>query len=465
VREITHRRYTLPGPRSAAVLEELRRYVSRAVPIYLPAVIERAEGALLTDADGNTFIDLVGGVGCLNVGHSHPRVVAAIEEQAARFTHTDVGVAPYEVYVTLARRLCALAPGTRPKKVILLNSGSEAVESAVKIARALTGRPALIAFEGAFHGRTYMSMSLTSKIDPYKRNFGPFVPEVYRAPFADPYRSPEPDATRWAMRGLENLLITHVQPDRVAAVVVEPVLGEGGFIVPPPDFLPELRALTRRHGMLLIVDEVQTGIGRTGRMFASEHTGTDPDLMIVAKSLAAGLPLSAVVGAADLMDAMPESSLGGTYVGNPVACAAALAVLEVVEDEGLLARATMLGERMTARFRRLQERARLVGDVRGLGAMVAFELVRDRAAKTPAPDATAEIIHRAMGRGVLLLKAGVYNNVIRVLAPLVISDEQLEHALDVIDEVTMDVSGDPRFTDRALAAELIPERTHEGSGE
>ncbi|MGH2348690.1 MAG: 4-aminobutyrate--2-oxoglutarate transaminase [bacterium] len=436
---MTRRRYTLPGPRSAAVLEELRRYVSRAVPIYLPAVIDQAQGAVLTDADGNTFIDLVGGVGCLNVGHSHPRVVAAVAGQAARFTHTDFGVAPYEVYVRLAARLCALAPGTRPKKTIFLNSGSEAVESAVKIARAVTGRPALIAFEGAFHGRTYMSMSLTSKIDPYKRNFGPFVPEVYRAPFADPYRSPEPDATRWAMRGLENLLITHVQPDRVAAVVVEPVLGEGGFIVPPPDFLPELRAFTRRHGMLLIVDEIQTGIGRTGRMFASEHTGTDPDLVIVAKSLAAGLPLSAVIGSADLMDAMPESSLGGTYVGNPVACAAALAVLEVVEDEGLLARATLLGKRMMARFRRLQERSRLVGDVRGLGAMVAIELVRDRVTKAPAAEETAEVIRAAMAHGVLLLKAGVYNNVIRILAPLVITDEQLNDALDVLDEAVVEV--------------------------
>jgi 4-aminobutyrate aminotransferase/(S)-3-amino-2-methylpropionate transaminase len=440
VKETVRRQYALPGPRSEAVLTELRRYVSAAVPIYLPAVIERAQGAVLTDADGHTFIDLVGGVGCLNVGHSHPRVVAAITEQAARFTHTDFGVAPYEVYVRLAERLCALAPGRREKKAIFLNSGSEAVESAVKIARALTGRPALIAFEGAFHGRTYMSLSLTSKIDPYKRNFGPFVPEVYRAPYADPYRSPEPDATRWAMRGLENLLVTHVQPDRVAAVVVEPVLGEGGFVVPPPDFLAELRAFTRRHGMLLIVDEVQTGVGRTGRMFASEYTGIDPDLIILAKSLAAGLPLSAVIGAAELMDAMPESSLGGTYVGNPVACAAALAVLDVVEEEGLLARAQVLGERMTARFRRLQERSRLVGDVRGLGAMVAIELVRDRLTKAPAAEETAEVIRRAMARGVLLLKAGVYNNVIRVLAPLVITDEQLEEALDVVDDAVIEVS-------------------------
>ena len=442
MRETIRRPYALPGPRSAAVLAELRQYVSAAVPVYLPAVIARAAGAVLTDLDGNTFIDLVGGVGCLNVGHAHPRVVSAINEQAARFTHTDFAVAPYGGYVSLAQRLCALAPGTGPKKAIFLNSGSEAVESAVKIARATTGRPAIIAFEGAFHGRTYMSMTLTSKIDPYKRNFGPFVPEVYRAPYADPYRSPEPDATRWAMRALENLLVTHVQPDRVAAVIVEPILGEGGFVVPPPDFLGQLRAFTRRFGMLLIADEVQTGIGRTGRMFAVEHAGVEPDLLVTAKSLAAGLPLSAVIGSAGLMDAMPESSLGGTYVGNPVACAAALAVLDVIEDEGLLARASLLGEQMMARFRRLADRAALVGDVRGLGAMVAIELVRDRRTKTPAPDATAEVIHRAMARGVLLLKAGVYNNVIRILAPLVITDEQLADALDVLDEAVLEVSGE-----------------------
>ncbi|HEY3247606.1 MAG TPA: 4-aminobutyrate--2-oxoglutarate transaminase [bacterium] len=440
MKETTPKLLALPGPRSQAVLNDVRRWVSAAVPIYLPAVIARAQGALLTDVDGNTFIDLVGGVGCLNVGHSHPRVVAAIAEQSAQFTHTDFGVAPYEVYVRLAQRLCALAPGLRPKKAIFLNSGSEAVETAVKIARATSGRPALIAFEGAFHGRTYMSMSLTSKIDPYKRNFGPFVPDVYRAPFPDPYRSPEPDATRWTMRALERLLVTDVQPDRVAAVVVEPVLGEGGFVVPPPDFFGQLRAFTRQHGMLLIADEVQTGIGRTGRMFAMEHYGVEPDLMVLAKSLAAGLPLSAVVGAADLMDAMLESSLGGTYVGNPVACAAALAVLDVIEDEGLLSRAQALGDRMMARFSRLQQRSALVGDVRGLGAMVAMELVLDRQTKTPAPDLTAEVIHRAMARGVLLLKAGVYNNVIRILAPLVIPDSQLDQGLDVVEESVMDVT-------------------------
>jgi len=429
----------IPGPRSKVLLAEKEQYVSNTIGIHLPVVIARAQGALLHDVDGNTFIDLSGGVGCLNVGHSHPKVVRAVQEQAARFTHTDFSVAPYESYIRLCETLCALAPGTRQKKAILFNSGTEAVENAVKIARAVTGRPAVIAFEGAFHGRTYMSMTLTSKIDPYKRNFGPFVPEVYRAPFPDPYRSPAPDPTEWAIRRLEHLFITHVQPDRVAAIVVEPVLGEGGFVVPPPDFFRRLRDLADRRGILLIVDEIQTGIGRTGKMFAIEHFGVEPDLMTVAKSIAVGLPISAVVGARDYLDALPEGALGGTYVGNPVACAAALAVFAVMKEERLLDRAATLGARMLERFRKLQERSPLVGHVRGLGAMVAIELVRDRATKEPAAREAAEIIRRAMHRGVILLRAGTYNNVIRILTPLVITDEQLDEALTVLEESVIEV--------------------------
>jgi len=429
----------IPGPKSKVLLTEKEQYVSNAVGIHLPVVIARAQGALLHDVDGNTFIDLSGGVGCLNVGHSHPKVVRAVQEQASRFTHTDFSVAPYESYIRLCEMLCALAPGARQKKAILFNSGTEAVENAVKIARAVTGRPAMIAFEGAFHGRTYMSMTLTSKIDPYKRNFGPFVPEVYRAPFPDPYRSPAPDPTEWAIRRLEHLFITHVQPDRVAAIVVEPVLGEGGFVVPPPDFFRRLRDVADRHGILLVVDEIQTGIGRTGKMFAIEHFGVEPDLMTVAKSIAVGLPISAVVGARDYLDALPEGALGGTYVGNPVACAAALAVFAVMKEERLLDRAATLGARMLERFRRLAERSALVGHVRGLGAMVAIELVRDRATKEPAAREAAEIIRRAMRRGVLLLRAGVYNNVIRILTPLVITDEQLDQALTVLEESVIEV--------------------------
>ena len=440
-------RTSLPGPKSRGLLERKEQAVSTAIGIHLPAVVERAAGALLHDVDGNTFIDLSGGVGCLNVGHSHAKVVRAIQAQAARYTHTDFSVAPYESYVRLCETLCRLAPGPRPKKAILLNSGTEAVENAVKIARAVTGRPALIGFEGAFHGRTYMSLSLTSKIDPYKRNFGPFMPDVYRAPFPDPYRAPEGDPTAWAIRALERLFVTHVQPDRVAAIVVEPVLGEGGFVVPPMDFFRRLREVADRHGILLVVDEIQTGIGRTGRMFAIEHFGIEPDLITVAKSIAVGLPISAVVGARDLMDALPEGALGGTYVGNPVACEAALAVFEVMEEEDLLGRAGALGARMLERFRRLQERSPLIGHVRGLGAMVAVELVLDRDSKEPAPRETSEIVRRAMRRGVLLLRAGTYNNVIRILTPLVITDAQLDEALDLIEASVLEVD-----TERAGAA-------------
>jgi len=434
---VTHQ---IPGPKSKALLAEKQQYVANAIGIHLPAVVQRAEGALLTDVDGNTFLDLSGGVGCLNVGHSHPKVVAAIIDQARRFTHTDFSVAPYEPYIRLCQRLCRLAPGPRPKKAILFNSGTEAVENAVKIARAATGRTGLVAFQGAFHGRTYMSLSLTSRVEPYKKNFGPFMPEVYRVPFPDPYRSAEPDPTRMVMRHFDDLFTTHVQADRVAAIVVEPVLGEGGFVVPPMDFFKELRALADRHGILLIVDEIQTGIGRTGRMFAVEHFGIEADLMTVAKSIAVGLPISAVVGARDVIDQLPESSLGGTYVGNPVACAAALAVLDIMEEERLVSRAAVLGERMLGRFRRLQARSPLIGDVRGLGAMVALELVRDRATKEPAARETAEVIRRAMTRGVLLLRAGIYSNVIRILTPLVISDAQLDQALGVLEECVLEVT-------------------------
>jgi 4-aminobutyrate aminotransferase/(S)-3-amino-2-methylpropionate transaminase len=442
VTKATTTRYTLPGPKSKALLAAKEQYVANAIGIHLPAVIQRAAGALLTDVDGHTFIDLSGGVGCLNVGHSHPKVVQAIIEQARRFTHTDFSVAPYEGYIRLCQELCRLAPGPRPKKAILFNSGTEAVENAVKIARAATGRAALVAFQGAFHGRTYMSLSLTSKVEPYKKNFGPFMPEVYRVPFPDPYRSAEGDATRLVMAHFDDLFATHVQADRVAAIIVEPILGEGGFVVPPLNFFKELRARADRHGILLIVDEIQTGLARTGHMFAIEHFGIEPDLLTVAKSLAVGLPVSAVVGARDIIDALPEGSLGGTYVGNPVACAAALAVLEIMEEEHLTSRAAALGERMLTRFRRWQARSPLVGDVRGLGAMVAVELVRDRVTKEPAPRETVEIIRRAMARGVLVLRAGIYNNVIRILVPLVITESQLDQALEVLEDALMEVTAE-----------------------
>jgi 4-aminobutyrate aminotransferase/(S)-3-amino-2-methylpropionate transaminase len=426
----------LPGARSQALLERARASVARAFAVHLPAFVARAEGAVLYDVDGRRYVDLAGGVGCLAVGHAHPRVVRAVQEQAARFLHTDYAVAPYEGFVAVCERLCALAPGSWPKKAALFNSGAEAVENAVKIARAYTGRPAVVCFEGAFHGRTYMALSLTSRVNPYKRGFGPFAPEVYRVPYPYPYRSPFPtdeETVGYCLRKLEDLFALYVEPERVAAVVVEPVLGEGGFVVPPPTFLPRLRQVCDRHGILLIADEVQTGMGRTGRMWAVEHVGVEPDLLVVGKSLAAGLPLSAVVGRAEVVDAVQEAGIGGTYVGNPLSCAAALAVFDVFEEERLVERAARLGVRLRERFRSLADTCALVGEVRGLGAMVALELVSDRHHKTPAPSHTQFALRRAMERGVLALRAGVYGNVIRVLVPFVIRDEELEEALDVLE--------------------------------
>jgi len=426
---------TLPGTRSRAVLERARNLLPDALTISAPVVIHHGEGAMVYDVDGHAFIDLGGGVGCLAVGHAHPRVVRAIAEQAVRFIHTDFTVVPYEEYVQLAERLVRTIPGTTPRKVALFNSGAEAVENAVKIARAYTGRPAIIAFDGAFHGRTYMAMTLTSKIDPYKRNFGPFVPDVYRVPFPYQYRShlPTPEETMaYCLGRLEDAFVTTVQPDRVAAVIVEPVQGEGGFVVPPLGFLAQVQRLCARHQILLIVDEIQTGYGRTGKMWAIEHMSVEPDLLLAGKSIASGLPLAAVVGRREVMDGVADSGIGGTYVGNPVACAAALAVLDVIQTEGLVARAQVIGNRIAEACLPLQAASPLVGDVRGLGAMMAVELVTDRARKTPAPTQTRNVIRRAAEHGVLLLKAGIYGNVIRILVPLVITDTQLDHALAIL---------------------------------
>lgn len=437
-------RTEIPGPRSRQLLELKERYIPRAIDVHVPVFVERAEGALLTDVDGNTFIDLTGGVGVLNVGHCHPEVVARVREHAGRFLHTDFSVVPYENLVRLAERLAARVPGPAPKKAFFFNSGAEAVENAVKIARLYTRRPAVIAFEGAFHGRTLMALSLTGRARPYRTGMGPMASEVYRVPYPYPYRKPrglsDEDYAALCLEAVERAFVTQVAPEDVAAIVVEPVLGEGGFVVPPPGFLPGLREICDRHGIVLIVDEVQTGFGRTGRMFAVEHWGVEPDLMTVAKSLAAGLPLSGVVGKAEIMDAAHEGAIGGTYVGNPVACEAALAVLDVMEREDLPGRARRQGERIRRRLEALAERCPLIGDVRGLGAMMAVELVRDRETREPAPQETMEVIRRAMRRGVLLLKAGIYGNCIRLLAPLVITDEQLDEALDVIESVIAEVA-------------------------
>ena len=426
----------VPGPRSVQILERSARVVADPLSIYLPIVVAEGRGATLTDVDGNTFIDFAGGVGCLNVGHAHPRVVDAVQEQAARFLHTDFTIVPYEVYVTLAERLLSVAPLAGPAKAAFFNSGAEAVENAVKFARAYTKRPAVIAFEGGFHGRTMLAMTLTSKTHPYKAGLGPFAPEVYRVPFPNTYRGI--DALS-ALAALEAAFSTQVARETVAAIILEPVQGEGGFVVPPAEFVQGVREICDREGIVMIADEVQSGYGRTGKMFAIEHFGVEPDLITVAKSIAAGLPLSGVLGKAAIMDAPGDGAVGGTYVGNPVAQAAALAVLDVFEDEGLVERAGRIGETVRGRMTAWQERFPQIGDVRGLGAMLALELVRDPATKEPAPELASRVAEEAAKRGLLLLKAGVHANCIRVLCPLVITDAELDEALGAWDEALQSV--------------------------
>jgi 4-aminobutyrate aminotransferase / (S)-3-amino-2-methylpropionate transaminase / 5-aminovalerate transaminase len=429
-------RTEIPGARSRAIVERKERVIAKPMSLYLPIFAAEGHGSTLTDVDGNTYIDFTGGVGCLNVGHAHPRVVEAVQEQAARFLHTDFTMIPYELCVTLAERLLAVAPFSGPAKAAFFNAGSEAVENAVKFARAYTGRPAVIGFEGGFHGRTLLSLTLTSKTHPYKAGLGPFAPEVYRVPFPNEYRG---ITSADALAALERAFVTQVAAENVAAIFLEPVQGEGGFIVAPQDFVHGVRAICDEQGIVLVADEVQTGFGRTGRMFAMEHYGVEPDLMTVAKSIAAGLPLSGVLGRAEIMDAPGDSAVGGTYVGNPVAQAAALAVLDIFEDEGLVERAERIGETIRGRMLAWQERHPQIGDVRGLGAMLAVEYVRDPATREPAPELATRVAQEAAQRGLLLLKAGTYSNCNRVLCPLVITDPELDEALgaweDALDTV------------------------------
>jgi 4-aminobutyrate aminotransferase / (S)-3-amino-2-methylpropionate transaminase / 5-aminovalerate transaminase len=420
-------RTEIPGPRSREILDRLAASVASPLAITFPLAAAEARGATLTDVDGNVFLDFAGGVGCLNVGHSHPHVVAAATEQLERFSHTDFTVVPYEVYATLSERLLALAPFTGPAKAAFFNAGAEAVENAVKFARAYTGRNAVIAFEGAFHGRTMLSLALTSKTHPYKAGLGPFAPEVYRVPFPNAFRGP---TVAEALATLRGAFSTLVAAEDVAAIVFEPVQGEGGFIPATPEFVRGLRAICDEHGIVLVCDEVQSGFARTGTFFAVEQLGVEPDLITVAKSIAMGIPLSGVLGKAEIMDAPADGAVGGTYVGNPVAQAAALAVLDVIEDEDLLSRSSAIGETMRARMLQWQERWPQIGDVRGLGAMLAIELVSGND-KAPAIDAASRIVAAAFERGLLLLKAGVQSNCIRVLVPLVISDAELDEALSV----------------------------------
>jgi 4-aminobutyrate aminotransferase/(S)-3-amino-2-methylpropionate transaminase len=398
----------VPGPRSQAILDRLAASVASPLAITFPVVAADARGVTITDVDGNTFIDFAGGVGCLNVGHSHPHVVQAAQEQLDRFSHTDFTVVPYEVYASLAERLLERAPLERPAKAAFFNAGTEAVENAVKFARAYTGRSAVLGFEGAFHGRTYLSLALTSKTHPYKRGLGPFAPEVYRVPFND-------------VAAIRRAFQVTVAPEDVAAIVFEPVQGEGGFVPATQELVEGIRAICDEHGIVMVCDEVQSGYARTGRFFAIEHFGVTPDLITVAKSIAMGIPLSGVLGKAAIMDAPQEGGVGGTYVGNPVAQAAALAVLDVIEEEGLVERSASLGETMRARMLAWQERWPRIRDVRGLGSMLAIEL--DDAATA------SRVVEEALWRGLLLLKAGVDGRAFRVLVPLVVTDAELDEAL------------------------------------
>ena len=421
-----HRRRTSAVPRG----------VSNSLAVY----VDHAKNAELWDVEGRRYIDFASGISVLNVGHLHPRVVAAVQQQMQQVAHACFQVTPYESYIALAERLNALAPGSTPKKSILFSTGAEAVENAVKIARYHTRRSAVIAFNGAFHGRTLATMTLTGKVNPYKAGFGPMLPDVFHVPFPMAYHGVTP---AMSLAAIEQLFKADVDPARVAAIIIEPVQGEGGFYVAPPEFLRSLRALCDRHGMLLIADEIQCGTARTGRMFAIEHAGVEPDLMTVAKSIAGGLPLSAVVGKAEIMDAPPPGGLGGTYAGSPVACAAALAVLDVIAEERLIERAQQLGVKLSTRLKTLQTKYAAIGDVRGLGAMVAIELVKNGNAEQPDADLTRALVQAAARHGLIILSCGVNGNVIRFLTPLTISDALLAEGLDRLDAALAEVTHAP----------------------
>ncbi|MGB8592672.1 MAG: 4-aminobutyrate--2-oxoglutarate transaminase [Candidatus Acidiferrales bacterium] len=437
-------RTSVPGPKSQELMRRRTNAVARGVHHSTPVFAARAEGAIVEDVDGNRFIDFAGGIGCTNVGHRADRVVAAIRNQVDRFLHTCFAVAPYADYVAVAEKLNALTPGDFPKKTLLVNTGAEAIENAVKIARCHTRRPAIICFEDAFHGRTMLTMSLTSKTDPYKAGFAPFASDIYRIPYAYCYRCSYslkyPSCEIFCAHHLEDTFKRVVAAEAVAAVVVEPVLGEGGFVAPPKEFFTILQETCRKHGILFIADEVQSGFGRTGRLFACERYGIVPDMIVTAKSLGGGLPLAAVTGRAEIMDAPGPGGLGGTFGGNPVSCAAALAVIETMEKDNLSARAELLGERFVAQATQWQRRWPLIGEVRGLGAMQALELVRSRETREPAKQEAEEIARYCYEHGLLAITAGTYGNVIRILVPLTIPDEQFDEGLGVLEAALAAVS-------------------------
>jgi len=406
-------------------LQAIPRGIGTTFPIY----VDRARNAEIWDVEGRRFIDFGGGIAVLNTGHLHPRVQEAVAAQLDRFSHTCFMVTPYEPAVALAERLNSLLPGLSPKKTAFSNSGAEAVENAVKIARAHTGRPGVIAFSGGFHGRTMMALALTGKVSPYKTGFGPFPGEVYHAPYPYPYRG---ISTIDALAGIDHIFQDDIEPERVAAIIVEPVLGEGGYVPAPADFLVSLRELTDQHGIVLIADEVQTGFGRTGRWFAVEHSGIEPDITTMAKSLAGGFPLSAVTGKSEIMDAPGPGGLGGTYAASPLACAAALAVIDVIDEEGLVDRAEAIGGKIVKTVEGWAETDPRIGEVRSLGAMVGIELVKDPDSREPDPGLTKAVTNAALEGGLILLSCGIYGNVLRIMVPLTASDDLIEEGLDAM---------------------------------
>lgn len=430
-------RTSIPGPRSQALMKRRNDAVVRAAYHATPVFVAKAEGAVIEDVDGNRLLDFAGGIGCLNTGHRAPGVVEAVRRQLDHFLHTSFNVLPYESYIAVCEKLNALTPGNFRKKTLLVNTGAEATENAIKIARSYTKRPAVVSFEDAFHGRTYMAMAMTSKTHPYKAGFEPFPTEVYRIPYAYCYRcsysKTYPSCEVYCARHIEDTFKRVVAAESVAAVIVEPILGEGGFVTPPPEFFPILTEICRKYGILVIADEVQTGFCRTGALFACERLGLEPDLITMAKSLTGGLPMAAVTGRAEIMDTPASGQLGGTFSGNPASCAAALAVLETIEKENLNARANALGDRFRKRAAKWQSQWELVGEIRGLGAMQAMELVRSRMTREPADEETKQVAQYSYEHGLVLITAGSYGNVIRLLMPLVVTDSQMDEALDVLE--------------------------------
>ncbi|MBG9590677.1 4-aminobutyrate--2-oxoglutarate transaminase [Cytobacillus firmus] len=431
-------RTELPGPKAKELLAKKEKNVPKGPFNTMQTFAAKGDGALLTDIDGNTFLDFAGAIGTLNVGHCPPRVVEALHAQIDQYLHPCFHVMMYEPYIKLAEKLNSITPGNHSKKTFFLSTGAEAVENAVKIARKYTGRKGIISFERGFHGRTYMSMSLTSKVKPYKYEFGPFAPETYKWPYPYYYRSEglkDKDHDNALLKRFETFFLSEVPPEEVAAVIMEPVQGEGGFVMPSSHFIKGVKALCEKHGILFIADEVQTGFGRTGKMFAMEHYDVVPDLMTMSKSIGAGLPVSAVTGRADIMDSPNIGEIGGTYGGSPLGCAAALEVIRTIEEEGLLERANEIGSLFTEKFSDFPLKYKQVGEVRSLGAMCAIEFVKDQETKEPNKEIVQEILSKSHNRGLIIMSAGLYGNIIRLLSPLVTTNEQLDEGFSILEEV------------------------------